>query len=63
MSILVNVPNIPNLGPRHMLGDLHSETRDLSQAAARDYRRYSIPGVIDSEEVVCLRDERERIHR
>ena len=42
-----------------MLKDLHSETKDLYPAAARDRRQLSKARVIDSEEVVLLRDNRQ----
>ena len=44
-----------------MLKDLHSKAKDLSSAAARDHRQLSKARVIDSEEVVRLRDKRERV--
>ena len=44
-----------------MLKDLHSKAKDLSSAAARDRRQLSKARVIDSEEVVRLRDKRERV--
>ena len=43
-----------------MLKDLRSKAKDLSSAAAKDRRQLSKARVIDSEEVVWLRDERER---
>ena len=43
-----------------MLKDLRSKAKDLSSAAAKDRRQLSKARVIDSEEVVRLRDERER---
>ena len=43
------------------LKDLHSKAKDLSSEAARDRHQLSKARVIDSEEVVCLRDKRERV--
>ena len=43
-----------------MLKDLRSKAKDLSSAAAKDHRQLSKARVIDLEEVVRLRDERER---
>ena len=43
-----------------MLKDLRSKAKDLSSAAAKGRRQLSKARVIDSEEVVCLWDERER---
>ena len=43
-----------------MLKDLRSKAKDLSSAAAKDRRQLSKARVIDSGEVVCLRDERKR---
>ena len=40
-----------------MLKDLRSKAKDLSSAAAKDRRQLSKARVIDSEEVVRLRDE------
>ena len=44
-----------------MLKDLHSKAKYLSSAAARGHRQLSKARVIDSEEVVRLRDKRERV--
>ena len=43
-----------------MLKDLCSKAKDLSSAAGKERRQLSKARVIDSEEVVRLRDERER---
>ena len=44
-----------------MLKDLRSKAKDLSSAASRDRRQISKSRLIDSEEVVRLRDKRERV--
>ena len=44
-----------------MLKDLRSKAKYLSRAAARDCRQLSKARVIDSKEVVLLRDERGRV--
>ena len=43
-----------------ILKDRHPKAKDLSSAAAKDHRQLSKARVIDTEEVVCLWDERER---
>ena len=46
-----------------MLKDLRSKAKGLSPAAARDRRQLSKVRVIDSEDVVHLRDKREMVDR
>ena len=43
-----------------MLKDLCSKAKNLSSAAAKDRRQLSEARLIDAEEVICLRDGRER---
>ena len=44
-----------------MLKDLRSKAKDLGSAAARDRRQLSKARVIDSEDMVHLRDKREMV--